>query len=119
MPGLSQYSPRYAPPDENGIYHEDPIVTGEWNADPTLQDFLDAEQRNRESQGFANPARSFGDTVFHGLYNNVPRSAYDKPVQFQDAEDNDVTMTFRQLMDLAKGLSPLDSRSPLYERQNP
>jgi hypothetical protein len=119
MPGLSQYRPRYAPPDENGIYQEDPTVTGEWDDKPSLFDLADAMQRSKDVSGFADPARSFGDQVFHGLYNNVPREMYDKNLTFTDDEDNDYKMTFRALMDLAKGLSPLDPRSPMYERQNP
>lgn len=118
MPGLSQYR-QYAPPDENGIYHEDPTVTGEWDPNPTPADLADAYQRSQDQLGFANPARSFGDQVFHGMLNNIPPAQWNNYVQFTDNEDNDMRMKIRDIMEMAKRLSPLQEGGPLYERQNP
>lgn len=119
MPGLSQYRPQYAPPDENGIYHEDPLQTGEWTDEPTAADYAAAKQQAIDEPGFANPARSLGDRVFHGLYNNVPRGQYDAPISYTDNNDREYEMTLEELMNLVKRLSPLDPRGPLYEHQTP
>lgn len=120
MPGLSQYKPGIYPgPNEEGIYEHDPVVIGEWSDKYEPSDFAEADQKLQMQHGFANPARSFGDQVFHGMMQNIPREHWDKLMTFQDDEDNDMRMTIRELMELAKRLSPLQEGGPLYERQQP
>lgn len=121
MPGLSQYNPnrKYKGPNAEGIYEEDPTFTGEWSDQPTFSELETAKQSQRDAFGFANPARSFGDQVFHGMNQTIPSHALNNVIRFVDNEDNEVTLTFRDIMELAKRLSPLHEGGPLYERQNP
>jgi len=112
MPGLSKYKG----PNEDGIYTEDPIQSGEWAQynDVQPEELMAAKDEYDRSLGFANPGRGGLEQMLHGMYKNVPREHLDRRVILTDDEENDLPpISWREIIQL------LQQMSPLNERQNP
>lgn len=115
-PGLSSYR-KVKPEDfDESVYIKMPDAPGMGYMD-LKEDFPDiynnVEKRYNDSLGFADLRRSAGDSLFHSLYNAVPKDQLDMVIQMigDGGRAYDPT-TFREVLDLLKNLTPTEYQGP-------
>lgn len=86
MPGLSQYRQHRAE-EEDAMPN---IIEGPEPVEPdsilTPDIYSNMQKRLQDYMGFADPKRSMPDTLFHGVYNNVPKDQLDVPFYYMPQE---------------------------------